>query len=229
MIAEPVVNVSFNDAKQYASCYNSPFAEFMVNSYGYNARLLKFDGIRFDTVVPPNECNSLAHGCGWYDDDGNLWPSGALFSEREAWKRFYRIFHGGEVTNGIIYTPNAAGPLMAVHSFSDHHEIGEGYYMHATTLKDAYPPDMVRANMNGEAYGFRAENNLKGSPLLVNHRMTALLVNGVEGRMMDYRSWRPGYEATAIPRSASGMHGIGWIAGTRSSWGIGRMLTTSKS
>jgi hypothetical protein len=32
-----------------AACYNTPYAAFMANSFRYNARLLGFDGIRFDT------------------------------------------------------------------------------------------------------------------------------------------------------------------------------------
>ena len=88
---------------------------------------------------------------------------------------------------------------MAIHSFADHHEIGEGYYEKAKTLKDGYTPDMIRANMTGLAYGFRAENNLKGGPLMVNQRLAALWVNGVEGRHGDFRFWRAGYEAHANP------------------------------
>jgi hypothetical protein len=78
------------------------------------------------------------HDCGWFDDDGTRtpWPTAQTFAQREIWKRLYRIFHGGVIKEGCIQTPNAAGPLMAVHSFSDHHEIGEGYCMHAATLKD---------------------------------------------------------------------------------------------
>lgn len=199
MAVEPLTNVSWANAKQFAACWKSPFGVFMANSFGYNARLLGFAGIRFDTVVPPYECRSRQHDCGWYDDDGKLWGSCNIFAQREAWKRLYRIFHGGVITNGCIMTPTAAGPIMAIHSFADHHEIGESYYMHARTLKEGYPPDMVRAIMPGEQYGFRAQNNLKGRPLFFNERIAALLVNGGEPRFTDYRAWKSGYEAQANP------------------------------
>jgi len=199
LCVEPLRNVSFGQCRQYAHCYHSPFTEYLVNSFGVNARTLGFDGIRFDTVVPGYVCKSLVHDCGWYDDDGNLWGRNGIFAAREAWKRLYRIFHGGVIENGVIQTPNAAGPIMAVHSFSDHHEIGEGFYQKASDLKTAYPPGLVRSAMTGRQYGFRAEANIKSGPLFWNERVGALLANGAEPRFHDYRHWKPGYAAHASP------------------------------
>lgn len=201
MVAEPLVNATFNDAKQYAACYRTPYAKFMVSSFGYNAKLLGFRGVRFDTVVPSWDCSSLEHRddrgqtCGWYDDDGKLWPSSQLFAQREVWKRLYRIFHGGVIPEGVVYLPNAAGPNMAVHSFADVHEIGEGFYEKAKSLKEGYPPDMIRANMTTQQYGFLAPANLKGGPLFHNQRIAALIINGAEPRFTDYRAWRSDYSA----------------------------------
>ncbi len=217
MIAEPLSNVSFSDCKQFAACYNTPYAAFMANSFGYNARLLGFDGICFDTVVPSYECQSLEHGCGWYDDDGNLWPTFQTFAQREIWKRLYRIFHGGVIKEGCVPVPNAAGPLMAVHSFADMHHIGEGYYMHAATLKDGMPPDMIRASMTGEQYGFRTEVNLKGGPLFWNDKNAAILVNGAEPRFHDYRHWRIGYEAHSNP-AISIWNAFEWVDRWNAKW-----------
>jgi len=217
MIAEPLSNVSFSDCKQFAACYNTPYAQFMANSFGYNARLLGFDGICFDTVVPSYECQSLEHGCGWRDDDGNLWPTFQTFAQREIWKRLYRIFHGGVIKEGCVPVPNAAGPLMAVHSFSDMHHIGEGYYMHAATLKDGMPPDMIRANMTGDQYGFRTEVNLKGGPLFWNDKNAAILVNGSEPRFHDYRHWKVGYEAHANP-AISVWNAFDWVDRWNAKW-----------
>ncbi len=214
---EPLQNVSFENNKQFAGCYKTPYAPLLANSFGYNARLLGFDGIRFDTVIPNYECSSLVHDCGWYDDDGNLWPSYSVFGAREAWKRLYRIFHGGVIEKGCIQTPNAAGPLMAVHSFSDHHEIGEGYYMHAKTLKDGMPPDMIRANMTGGQYGFRAEVSIKGGPLHWNEKIAACLVNGAEPRFEDHRGWKAGYEAQAKP-AVSVWNAFDWVDRWNARW-----------
>jgi hypothetical protein len=168
-------------------------------------------------VVPSYECNSLVHDCGWFDDDGNRWPTFQTFAQREIWKRLYRIFHGGVIKEGCLPVPNAAGPLMAVHSFADMHHIGEGYYMHAATLKDGMPPDMIRANMAGEQYGFRAEVNLKGGPMHWNEKNAAILVNGTEPRFHDFRMWKPGYEAQANP-AVSIWNAWDWVDRWNAKW-----------
>jgi len=199
MFSMPLQNVSYSDARQFAYCWNSPQGQFIANSFAHNANLLGFDGIRFDTVTPGYQCRSLAHGCAWRDDDGNLWPKTPIFAQREVWKRLYRTFHGGVIDQGVVYTPNASGPIMAIHSFSDHHEIGEGFYQKAHNLKEGYPHDMVRSIMTGDAYGFVTGANLKDGPLYPNERIAALLVNGAEPRFLDSRAWGVGYAQHKTP------------------------------
>jgi len=199
MFRAPMMNVSYSGARQFAYCWHSPYGRFIANSFAHNARLLGFDGIRFDTVTPGYTCQSVAHGCAWTDDDGNVWPRYQIFGQREVWKKIYRAFHGGVIKEGIVYTPNASGPIMAVHSFSDHHEIGEGFYQKAPNLKKGYPPDMVRAIMTGDPYGFVTASNLKMGPLFYNERIGALLVNGAEPRFLDYRHWSNHYGRHGAP------------------------------
>lgn len=197
MFSHPLTNASFGRGKQYSHSWNSPFGEFMVNSFGHNAKVAGFDGIRFDTVLPWKPDASLINGSGWLDDQGNLWPSYNIFAQREVWKRLYRIFHGEVIEEGIIYTPVAAGPIMAVHAFSDVREIGEGFYQTAPTLKEGYPSDMVRAMLAGKPYGERAVANLKAGPLFYNPRIAALLVHNAEPRFQP--RYTAGYAAHAIP------------------------------
>ncbi len=202
MFRQPIYNVSYDDASQYAYCYRSPFARFLANSFAHNAQAIGFDGIRFDTVTPGYTCESLAHDCGWFDDAGQRHATYSFFSQRQAWKEMYRVFHGGAVKQGIIYTPNAAGPIMAVHSFSDVHEIGEGFYQKSAALKDGYPPALVRALMSGEPYGFVTQSNLKDGPLFYNQRIGALLVNGSQPRFHDHRHWSNRTAAHGCPGPA---------------------------
>jgi len=58
---------------------------------------------------------------------------------------------------------------------------------------------MVRTIMSHDAYGLRCEANLREGPLFFNEKLAALLVNGADGCLLDYRSWDPGYEAQAMP------------------------------
>lgn len=200
MVSEPVSATIWD---QYDGCYNTPYSEFLVNSFAANARKLGFDGIRFDTVVPWKPCLSEWHGCGWRGDDGELYGTQNLWPQRELLKRIYRIFHGGVIDAGIIYLPVAGPPLMCVESFEDIHEIGEGYYMKSASLKEGYPQERVRVWMTGKPYGFVVQNNIKGQPLSANERIGALLAAGANPRFAYTWSLSPvDYERNSIPAVA---------------------------
>jgi hypothetical protein len=149
--------------------------------------------VRFDTVIPESSANPYLEET-WTADDGKTYGSFNLFRQREFLKRMYRIFHGGEVKDGLLYLPLAGPPIMAVESFVDIHEVGEGFYQKASTIKEAYPQEMVRVWMTAEAYGFLVVNNLKnlksdsGLPLTSQKRIGALLAAGADPRL----SGRPG-------------------------------------
>jgi hypothetical protein len=181
MVAWPKVPTFAN---QLNHSYASPFVEFFVGSWARHARELGVRGIRFDTVFPWSESANPYLGETWPADDGQTYGSQSLFRQREMVKRLYRIFHGGEVQDGIIYHPLAGPPIMAVESFVDLHEVGVGLYMHAPSLKEGYVQDQMRVWMTSEPYGFVAVNNIKGGPLMPNHRIGALLAAGASPRLM---------------------------------------------
>jgi len=177
-------------ANQFDHSYASPFVEFFVGSWAMHARELGVRGIRFDTVFPWKPSENPYLGETWTASDGKTYGSQNLFRQREMVKRLYRIFHGGEVSDGIVYHPLAGPPIMAVESFLDVHEIGEGDYMRAKSLKEGYPQDAMRVWMTGGPYGFIAVNNIKGAPLTPNHRIGALLAAGCDPRVFK----RPGVD-----------------------------------
>lgn len=181
MVALPQVPTFAN---QLNHSYASPFVEFFVGSWTMHARELGVRGIRFDTVFPWSESANPWLGETWQADDGKTYGTQSLFRQREMVKKLYRSFNGGEVKAGIIYHPLAGPPIMAVESFVDIHEVGEGYYMHADSLKKGYIQDAVRVWMTGKPYGFVAVNNIKGGPLTPNHRIGALLAAGATPRIM---------------------------------------------
>lgn len=176
-------------AQQYKPSYASPFLEYMIYCFAHHAREIGIQGIRFDTVIPWWSKNPFL-GETWLADDGQTYGSYNLFRQREFLKRAYRIFHGGVVKDGLLYLPLGGPPIMTVESFSDIREIGEGFYQNAPTLREAYPPDLVRVWMTKRAYGFAAAlSNLKGAPLGRRQRIGALLVHGAEPRL----SGRPNF------------------------------------
>jgi hypothetical protein len=184
MVAQPAGNSGgVVTEPNFNACYNSPFTSFLVANFAANARLVGIDGVRFDTIAPQVDCNSLAHGCGWYDEAGKLRPSNNIFATREFFKRIYRVFHGGVRKDGLVYFPLAGPPINAIDSFVDVHEIGEGSFEHARTLKTGYPQDDVRVRHTGTAYGFITSSNLKGAHLHPNKRIAALFVAGANPRV----------------------------------------------
>ncbi|MBI2193120.1 MAG: hypothetical protein HYU36_14165 [Planctomycetes bacterium] len=200
MVSEPLSPTIW---EQFDGCTNTPYLDFMVNSFAANARKLGFDGIRFDTVVPWKPCWSEWHGCAWRGDDGQLYGTQNLWRQREWMKRMYRLFHGGVIDGGIIYLPVAGPPLMCIESFEDIHETSEGYYMKAASLKEGYSQERVRVWMTGTPYGFMVQNSIKGEPLAPNERIGALLVAGAEPRFAYTWHLSPlDYARMSIPAAA---------------------------
>ena len=99
-------------------------------------------------------------------------------------KGLYRVFNGGEVNGGVVFDVGAGPPIMAVDSFADFYEIGEGFYMKASTLKEGYPLQTLRPWMRGKAYGVIVYNSIKGAPLKEQNRIGALLALGARPRLM---------------------------------------------
>jgi len=181
---------------QFISSYASPYTEFLVGSFALNARELGIQGVRFDTVVPWSESANPYLGETWIADDGKTYSTQNLFRQRECFKRLYRVFHGGEVADGLIYVPLAGPPIMAVESFVDIHESGEGLYMHAASLKDGYSQDAMRVWIVGRPYGLLAVHSIKGALLKPNNRIGAVLACGGSPRLTS----RPGVDrATYAP------------------------------
>jgi hypothetical protein len=205
MVAWPITPTFAN---QYNHSYAGPFVEFFVGSWARNAREYGLNGIRFDTVFPWMPSENPYLGETWTSDSpgsaGKVFGTQSLYRQREMVKRLYRIFNGGEVNDGIIYHPLAGPPIMAVESFVDIHEIGEGAYMHAATVKEAYPADAVRVWMTATPYGFLVQNNLKGTPLRSVSRLGPLLVAGASPRF----SCRPGFDFPTYDPPANQPQGI---------------------
>ena len=207
-------------ANQFRHSYASPFVEFFVGSWTYHAREMGVRGIRFDTVFPWLPSENPYFGETWTASDGKTYGSQNLFRQREMVKRLYRILHGGEVSDGLIYHPLAGPPIMAIESFVDIHEVGEGIFMRLQPLKEGYVQECMRVWMTGGPYGFVAVNNVKGRPLTPNQRIGALLAAGADPRLrkrpsMDIAS----YEARDNHMPTSRLWGAwSWIDRSMAQW-----------
>lgn len=222
MVARPLAPTFVHELD---GTYTGPYTEFTVGSWYKNVRDFGLHGIRFDTIIPWKPSANPYLGETWTPDQGlpghgKTFGTQALFRQREWVKRLYRSFqHHGQP--GVFWLGIAGPPIMACESFVTIHEIAEGFYMNAASVKEAYPQDMVRPWMTHRAYGFVEINNIKGSPLHAINRVGPLLVADASPRM----SGRNGFnESTYTPTRDYGVptHRIWeswqWIDRATSQW-----------
>lgn len=53
-------------------CYNSEYADLFINGIEKLMDTYNIDGVYLDGTSRPNYCTNVNHGCGWYDDKGEL-------------------------------------------------------------------------------------------------------------------------------------------------------------
>ncbi|NQU39163.1 MAG: hypothetical protein HQ523_04350 [Lentisphaerae bacterium] len=181
--------------KTVFACYHSPYSKFTAYQWDHHARRVGIDGVKADTMFPQTPCASLYHDCGWYDENGKLWPSVNIFATRDFFKRLYRVFHGSARKDGLTNAAQTGVPIAPICSFTDIVNISEGApYYKARSLKEGYPQDLVRTLMVGAPYGVITIHDMKGDPLNANQRIAALLVAGADPRFMALSyHYLPGY------------------------------------
>ncbi len=156
MVAEPIAS---GGCDCDLLCWNTAVTDAYTSLLRDRARDIDIDGFRLDAGFTVENCLSLSHTgvsqCGWYDDDGNIQPSRAIFAARKAAQRAYRVFHGGEKSDGFciqhVHQGNRYDPIL---SHMDACLSVEGGETKMKTLKE-FSPDFYRANVMGDAHGFR--------------------------------------------------------------------------
>lgn len=184
-----------------AATMNTPWTDWYTWNVQREAQTLGSHGLRYDTMNLPIACYSEDHDNVWFDQYGTKHPTIRHWSSRDYLSRNYRTFHGGVIDDGYVDITNAKYPPICQMAFGDMYEVGEGPFERAPTLKDGYPPLLVRSLMTHGQFGFRCIVNMKGSPLSPNERLAALLVHGAEHRA----THRPHvyYEGYQITRARS--------------------------
>lgn len=145
----------FPAQRELCVCYNSPIAdefadglEKLVDEYG-------FDGIYLDGTGMVWNCRNTAHGCGYYDSEGNLKSTYPILGVRRLMRRLYEIFESRGKTINCHVSDCICGAGMA---FT--HGLWLGEYIQYTLVKtgaDKMPEGYMRATHSGRNFGIPAE------------------------------------------------------------------------
>lgn len=93
--------------RDYIVCYNSEYADYFIEGIEKLMDEYNIDGVYLDGTAKPRCCYNTNHGCGWYDEDGNLYGSYQLNAIRKLFQRLFRVVkqRGGQInvhTNGAV-------------------------------------------------------------------------------------------------------------------------------
>ncbi|MBE7028308.1 MAG: hypothetical protein E7407_04660 [Ruminococcaceae bacterium] len=85
--------------RAYISCYNSEYADYFIEGITNIVDTYNLDGVYLDGTAYPWDCCNTEHGCGWYDENGNLHPSYPLKAIRKIFKRLHSVIkaRGGQI------------------------------------------------------------------------------------------------------------------------------------
>lgn len=162
----------------YRQCARSTYEDYFANGAAWMARELGVDGLFLDGTAQPFFCDEPNHGCGYHHPEtGERRPTANIWSTREMFKRFYKIFHGEMVEDGLIYS-HAGANLRAISTFTDVAHTGEG-----ASLDTVMNLDQYRASHYAMLTGHRVEHARGGgdTPLMVERGVA--LVHGNDIKM----------------------------------------------
>lgn len=151
------------------TCGTSPAKDYYLWGWKKTIDYYGVQGMHMDSTLQCKyECKNLAHGCGWYDENGSVrgrWP---FFGTREKAKRFHWLFHvyrpslpDGKM--GIVRLHAGAASFPFVSAFVDHRQHGEGgYFMSSKFLEDLPMPERFPTGTATFRYGVPIQILTKG-------------------------------------------------------------------
>jgi hypothetical protein len=157
MLVDPVGNAGCGCDQ---NCWNTSITDAYPTLLRDRILDSDIDGYRMDAGFTVENCTSLVHRgygsqCGWYDDEGKLQPSRAIFAARKAAQRAYRIFHGEGKENGAcLHHVHQGNRYDAILGHQDAVVSAEGPDQHMRRLSE-FPLDFFRAFCMGDAHGYR--------------------------------------------------------------------------
>lgn len=141
--------------RDYMVCYNSEYADLFINGIEKMMDTYNIDGVYLDGTSRPNYCTNINHGCGWYDDQGELHGTYTIKAVKKLFERLYNVVkpRGGKINvhcNGFVnYT---------VLPYIDQSWLGENlqFELNKGTTADM-DIDYFRAEYSGRNFGVPTE------------------------------------------------------------------------
>jgi hypothetical protein len=126
------LRISINN---YVLCPNGPGKDFYVWSIEQIIKRYNFPVGTHNDYGEVMICKDLDHGCGWYDEKGNLQGTWPILAHREMNRRIYNLFHIF-YPGGLYKNHTSSGPILSSDGFCDYFVTGE---YEAFTKKDTKP------------------------------------------------------------------------------------------
>ncbi len=145
----------FPAQREVCVCYNSPIADEFANGLEKLVDEYDFDGIYLDGTGMVWNCHNTEHGCGYYDDEGNLKSTYPILGVRRLMRRLYDIFESRGKTINCHVSDCICGAGMA---FT--HGLWLGEYIQYTLVKTGakeMPEGYMRSTHSGRNFGIPTE------------------------------------------------------------------------
>ncbi|MGB9608143.1 MAG: LamG-like jellyroll fold domain-containing protein, partial [bacterium] len=148
------------EQKDYGVCYNSPWADFLADGMEKVLKKYDIDGVYLDGTASPMGCDNTLHGCGYYDEKGNLHPTYPIFAVRDLMKRIYTICYHHRPKEPFVNVHNSTylGPptLAFATSYWDGEQFA-GVQRNGKHPLDILPLDSFRCEFMGHNIGVPAD------------------------------------------------------------------------
>jgi len=171
------------EQKAYGVCYNSPWADFLADGIEKVLKKYDIDGVYLDGTVEPMGCDNRLHGCGYYDEKGNLHPTYPFFAVRDLMKRIYTICYKHRPNEPFVNVHNSTyfGPptLAFATSYWDGEQFAGAKRDNKHPL-ELLPLDSFRCEFMGHNIGVPADFLVyEGNPFTYQEGLAIALIHDV--------------------------------------------------
>ncbi|MBE5782559.1 MAG: hypothetical protein E7329_04495 [Clostridiales bacterium] len=86
--------------RDHKVCYNSEYADLFIDGIAKLMDTYNIDGVYLDGTAMPRCCYNIEHGCGWYNEKGELKGTYTIKAVRDLFERLYKeVKHRGGHVN----------------------------------------------------------------------------------------------------------------------------------